>query len=199
MWRDLGTDSKTPSSNRKTASPLSRKPKREKLWFLTVTRTNERRWTGWNLQVVHYARGTPMSTVPTEVRDYCVLRTWRNDLPRGTCVVAETSIEHVDAPVMADVTRGIALASRYLIEPCGAGKSRLVHLIRVDTKYALIFLVSCAKFDLCFIRLNLRNVLPSLAEFHSVQADLTVFHWVSIDFSGFYCLIGTNYWCVRVP
>lgn len=62
-------------------------------------------------------------------------RSWRNDLPKGACVIVETSVEHPDAPVMPGGTRGIVLASRYLIEPCGSGKSRIMHLSRVDTKY----------------------------------------------------------------
>jgi len=61
-------------------------------------------------------------------------RSWRNDLPKGACVIVETSVEHPDAPVMLGGTRGIVLASRYLIEPCGSGKSRIMHLSRVDTK-----------------------------------------------------------------
>ena len=64
-------------------------------------------------------------------------RSWRNDLPKGACVVVETSVEHPDAPVMLGGTRGIVLASRYLIEPCGSGKSRIMHLSRVDTKWVL--------------------------------------------------------------
>ena len=83
-------------------------------------------------EVVHY---TCTSSVPASTRDFTILRSWRNDLPRGTCLVAETSIEHPDAPPVPAATRGIVLASRYLIQPCGAGKSRLVHLSRVDIKY----------------------------------------------------------------
>ncbi|XP_076751063.1 rhoGTPase activating protein isoform X2 [Xylocopa sonorina] len=84
-----------------------------------------------NVEVVQYATGN-MSPLPA--RDYCLLRSWRNDLPKGTCVIVETSVEHPDAPVMLGGTRGIVLASRYLIEPCGGGKSRIMHLSRVDTK-----------------------------------------------------------------
>ena len=47
-------------------------------------------------------------------------------------------MEHPDAPVMLGGTRGIVLASRYLIEPCGSGKSRIMHLSRVDTKYVIV-------------------------------------------------------------
>ncbi|XP_043526536.1 uncharacterized protein LOC122537444 isoform X2 [Frieseomelitta varia] len=84
-----------------------------------------------NVEVFQYATGN-MSPLPA--RDYCVLRSWRNDLPKGACVIVETSVEHPDAPVMPGGTRGIVLASRYLIEPCGSGKSRIMHLSRVDTK-----------------------------------------------------------------
>lgn len=82
-------------------------------------------------QVIQY---TCRSSVPDATRDFIILRSWKNDLPRGTCLVAETSIEHPDAAHVVGVTRGIVLASRYLIQPCGAGKSRLVHLSRVDFK-----------------------------------------------------------------
>lgn len=81
--------------------------------------------------IFHY---TCAANVPSASRDFCILRSWRTDLPRGTCLIVETSIEHTEVPVSCASTRGIVLASRYLIEPCGAGKSRLVHLSRVDTK-----------------------------------------------------------------
>ncbi|XP_015585731.1 uncharacterized protein LOC107263255 isoform X2 [Cephus cinctus] len=84
-----------------------------------------------NVEVFQYATGN-MSPLPA--RDYCVLRSWRNDLPKGACVIVETSVEHPEAPVMLGGTRAIVLASRYLIEPCGSGKSRIMHLSRVDTK-----------------------------------------------------------------
>lgn len=74
------------------------------------------------------------SMPPLPAKDYCVLRSWRTDLPKGACVIVETSVEHADAPVMLGGVRGIVLASRYLIEPCGSGKSRIMHLSRVDTK-----------------------------------------------------------------
>nr|CAD7394720.1 unnamed protein product [Timema cristinae] len=74
---------------------------------------------------------------PLAAKDFCVLRSltsWRTDLPKGACVIVETSVEHPDGPVMLGGVRGIVLASRYLIEPCGSGKSRIMHLSRVDTK-----------------------------------------------------------------
>ncbi|KAL0275758.1 UNVERIFIED_CONTAM: hypothetical protein PYX00_003520 [Menopon gallinae] len=74
------------------------------------------------------------SMPPLPAKDYCVLRSWRTDLPKGACVIVETSVEHPDAPVLLGGVRGVVLASRYLIEPCGSGRSRIVHLSRVDTK-----------------------------------------------------------------
>lgn len=50
-------------------------------------------------------------------------------------MIVETSVEHPEGQVLSGGVRGIVLASRYLIEPCGSGRSRVVHLSRVDTKY----------------------------------------------------------------
>ncbi|XP_036323799.1 uncharacterized protein LOC118737427 isoform X3 [Rhagoletis pomonella] len=66
--------------------------------------------------------------------DFCVLRSWQTDLPRGACVIVETSIDHAKAKPMFGAIRGVVLASRYLIEPCGSGRSRVMHLARVDVK-----------------------------------------------------------------
>ncbi|XP_054085597.1 uncharacterized protein LOC105212429 isoform X2 [Zeugodacus cucurbitae] len=67
--------------------------------------------------------------------DFCVLRSWQTtDLPRGACVIVETSIDHAKAKPMFGAIRGVVLASRYLIEPCGSGRSRVMHLTRVDVK-----------------------------------------------------------------
>ncbi|CAO1419637.1 unnamed protein product [Diamesa serratosioi] len=68
------------------------------------------------------------------ITDYCVLRTSCTDLPRGACASVETSIEHSDAVLLMGGVRGVVLASRYFIEPCGTGRSRILHLARVDTK-----------------------------------------------------------------
>ncbi|XP_036150259.1 stAR-related lipid transfer protein 13-like isoform X1 [Monomorium pharaonis] len=83
-----------------------------------------------NAEVVQYSTGN-MSPLPA--RDYCVVRSWLN-LAKGACVIDETSVHHPDAPVMLGGTRGIVLASRYHIEPCDSGKSRIMHLTRVDMR-----------------------------------------------------------------
>ncbi|KAG8227526.1 hypothetical protein J437_LFUL008398 [Ladona fulva] len=74
------------------------------------------------------------SISPLPPRDYCVLRGWRTDLERGGCAVVEASVEHPAAPPLEGSVRGVVLASRYLITPCGSGRSRIIHLSRVDAK-----------------------------------------------------------------
>ncbi|XP_046405223.1 rho GTPase-activating protein 7 isoform X2 [Ischnura elegans] len=74
------------------------------------------------------------SIAPLPPRDYCVLRGWRTDLDRGGCAVIEASVEHPAAPPLAGSVRGVVLASRYLVTPCGSGRSRIIHLSRVDAK-----------------------------------------------------------------
>ncbi|XP_005157695.1 stAR-related lipid transfer protein 13 isoform X1 [Danio rerio] len=70
---------------------------------------------------------------PHPSRDFVVLRSWRTDLPRGTCSLVSVSIEHEDCPPVGGI-RAIVMESNYLLEPCGSGKSRLTHICRVDLK-----------------------------------------------------------------
>uniref|UniRef100_A0A8C2A5E4 StAR-related lipid transfer protein 13 n=1 Tax=Cyprinus carpio TaxID=7962 RepID=A0A8C2A5E4_CYPCA len=70
---------------------------------------------------------------PHPSRDFVVLRSWRTDLPRGTCSLVSVSIEHEDCLPKGGI-RGIVMESNYLLEPCGSGKSRLTHICRVDLK-----------------------------------------------------------------
>ncbi|EFA11023.2 Rho GTPase-activating protein 7-like Protein [Tribolium castaneum] len=83
-----------------------------------------------NCEVFQYVR---RKIVPLPNEEYCVVRTWRTDLPKDSCLVIETSVEHQDAVPIPNTVRGIVLASRYLIEPCGSGRSKLLHLSRVDS------------------------------------------------------------------
>ncbi|XP_028655141.1 stAR-related lipid transfer protein 13 isoform X2 [Erpetoichthys calabaricus] len=73
------------------------------------------------------------SMAPHPSRDFVVLRSWRTDLPKGTCVMVAISIDHEEAPPIGGV-RAVVLDSQYLLEPCGSGKSRLSHVCRVDVK-----------------------------------------------------------------
>lgn len=70
------------------------------------------------------------------ITDYCVLRSVQTDLPKGACVIVETSVEHPDAYPLLGGVRGVILASRYLLEPCTGTpkKTKVLHLARVDTK-----------------------------------------------------------------
>ena len=73
------------------------------------------------------------SMAPHPTRDFLELRSWRAHLPKGACVLVSTSVEHVGGALLGGV-RATVLASRYLIEPCGAGKSRLTHIVRIDIR-----------------------------------------------------------------
>uniref|UniRef100_A0A3Q1J408 Rho GTPase-activating protein 7 n=1 Tax=Anabas testudineus TaxID=64144 RepID=A0A3Q1J408_ANATE len=80
-------------------------------------------------EVYQYVRNT-MAPHPT--RDHVVLRTWITDLPKGACALVCTSVDHEGAPVVG--VRANVLTSRYFIEPCGANKSRLTHISRIDCR-----------------------------------------------------------------
>lgn len=61
------------------------------------------------------------------------LRSWRTDLGKGSCALVCVSVDHDDSPRMAAVRR-VVLESQYLLEPCGAGRTRLTHISRVDLR-----------------------------------------------------------------
>ncbi|XP_078073630.1 rho GTPase-activating protein 7 isoform X2 [Mustelus asterias] len=82
------------------------------------------------MDIYHYVQS---SMAPHPTRDYVLLRTWRTNLPKGSCALVATSVEHNETPVVGGV-RANALTSRYLIEPCGSGKSKLTYLCRIDTR-----------------------------------------------------------------
>lgn len=54
-------------------------------------------------------------------------------------------MEHPDAPLLVGGVRGIVLASRYLIQPCGSGKSRVTHISRVDMRLVKLTKISYSK------------------------------------------------------
>ncbi|XP_041041495.1 rho GTPase-activating protein 7 isoform X1 [Carcharodon carcharias] len=80
--------------------------------------------------IYHYVQS---SMAPHPTRDYVLIRTWRTNLPKGSCALVATSVEHNETPVVGGV-RANTLTSRYLIEPCGSGKSKLTYLCRIDTR-----------------------------------------------------------------
>lgn len=72
------------------------------------------------------------SMKPHALREFCILRSWRTELAKGSCALIELSVNDPRATVPPRGVRGVVLGSRYLIEPCGAGKSRVMHLSRID-------------------------------------------------------------------
>lgn len=73
------------------------------------------------------------SMAPHPSRHYCVLRYWRSDLTKGSCALVTMSVEHSDLGTIQGVW-AIDLGSYFLMEPCGAGRSRLTYITRVDTR-----------------------------------------------------------------
>uniref|UniRef100_A0A8C6YGD0 Rho GTPase-activating protein 7 n=1 Tax=Naja naja TaxID=35670 RepID=A0A8C6YGD0_NAJNA len=69
---------------------------------------------------------------PHPARDYVILRTWRTNLSKGACALLSFSVEHDRAPILG--IRVNVLLSRYLIEPCGIGKSKLTYMCRIDLR-----------------------------------------------------------------
>ncbi|XP_071980006.1 rho GTPase-activating protein 7 isoform X3 [Engystomops pustulosus] len=69
---------------------------------------------------------------PHPARDFVVLRSWRTNLPKGACALQTTSVDHDQAPSLG--VRVNILLSKYLIEPCGTGKSKLTYLCRADLR-----------------------------------------------------------------
>ncbi|BET00952.1 START [Nesidiocoris tenuis] len=115
-----------------------------------------------NAEVFQYLTA---SLPPIPSKDFCVLRTWKTELAKGACVIVETSVEHPEGQVLSGGIRGILLASRYLIEPCGSGKSRIIHLSRVDTKGRTPDWYNKAYGHLCALHLyKIRNSFRHQAE-----------------------------------
>ncbi|XP_013166234.1 PREDICTED: rho GTPase-activating protein 7 isoform X4 [Papilio xuthus] len=119
------------------------------IWDDTLVKWRVVEKLGTNAEVFQYITASSINLPP---RDYCVLRSWQQGGGSGGggwCAVAETSVAHAgavpgapglpgatSAPGTANVAvgaRGVVLASRYLAQPAGKGRSRLVHLARVDT------------------------------------------------------------------
>ncbi|XP_068134709.1 rho GTPase-activating protein 7 isoform X2 [Hyperolius riggenbachi] len=69
---------------------------------------------------------------PHPARDFVVLRSWRSNLAKGACILQLTSVDHDQAPLLG--VRVNVLQSKYLIEPCGTGKSKLTYLYRADLR-----------------------------------------------------------------
>lgn len=96
---------------------------------------------GPDTEVYQYVQSS-MAPLPT--RDFCELRSWRTDLTRGACALISTSVDHPKATLLGGV-RALTFASRYFIEPCGGGCTRLTHLSRADYRWANCFAYRVSK------------------------------------------------------
>ncbi|OQR74649.1 hypothetical protein BIW11_00928 [Tropilaelaps mercedesae] len=82
---------------------------------------------------------------PHASREYLLMRTWRTDITaKGTCALIEMSVTDQDWPgfgsgychvsTQPSSVRAQVLASRYLVQPGGGGRSKVTHLARIDTR-----------------------------------------------------------------
>lgn len=71
---------------------------------------------------------------PLPLEDHCVIRSWRTNLPKGGCILVETSVEHTESDNVPNSVRRVVLASRYLIESSSSHTSKLTHMARVDKR-----------------------------------------------------------------
>lgn len=86
----------------------------------------------------HVYQYTINSMAPLASRYFCEVRSWRtnirlhSDQRKETCALVCMSIEHPKGHCPSTSVRAVTLASRYLIQSNGCGKSKVTHLSRVD-------------------------------------------------------------------
>ncbi|XP_078403495.1 stAR-related lipid transfer protein 13-like isoform X2 [Cetorhinus maximus] len=83
-----------------------------------------------NMEICHYVLD---SMAPHPRRDFVVLRTWRTDLLKESCILVAVSVEHESVHLEGGV-RAVVLNSQYLVEACGSGRSRLTYISRTDLR-----------------------------------------------------------------
>lgn len=71
-------------------------------------------------------------TMPRSV--VCTMRHWTKDIGKGMCALVSTSVHHRKAKNFDDAECRVVFAERFLIEPCGSGKSLVTSLYRVDIR-----------------------------------------------------------------
>lgn len=113
---------------------LSRLKGEQHLWDCSLIKGRIAERLNEKTDVVHYVLQIDSHEAP---REFCELRTWKADRDRGSYVLAKTSVVHSNVP-RSETLRAITFASHYLIEPCGAGRSRVTHISRVDIRGHLI-------------------------------------------------------------
>jgi deleted in liver cancer protein len=113
---------------------LSRLKGEQHLWDCSLIKGRIAERLNERTDVVHYVLHIDSHEAP---REFCELRTWKADRARGSYILAKTSVIHPNVP-RTETLRAITFASHYLIEPCGAGRSRVTHISRVDIRGHLI-------------------------------------------------------------
>jgi hypothetical protein len=99
-----------------------------------------------------------------------VYRSWRTGLANGACALVCTSVVYGSGGQSqghAGDRQGNVLASHYFIQPCGAGKSSLIHLEQIDFgcvthKYNIKIYHDCNVFYFLFIIINYNRFTISL-------------------------------------
>ena len=104
-------------------------------------------------------------------------------------MLISTSIDHKDADLLGGV-RAVELASRYLIEPCGTGKSRLTHISRVDLRQVLNIFYTKPQ-TLFFYKIDFDQLI--LIKLYYFQAYIFLFHSVTIIFTESICNLSSWY------
>ncbi|ELT92701.1 hypothetical protein CAPTEDRAFT_219638 [Capitella teleta] len=115
-----------------------------------------------DLEIFQYQRA---GMAPHPTVDMCELRSWKTDLPKGACALVSMSVEHPAATPLGGA-RGLVLASRFLIEPCGAGMSRLTYISRIDN---LGHTTEC--YNRCYGRLCANQLVAIRNSFSQPLAD----------------------------
>ncbi|XP_061862280.1 stAR-related lipid transfer protein 8 isoform X3 [Colius striatus] len=124
LWK-VSTDVEAPP-----ATVLHRVLRERHLWDEDLLQSTVVEALDKDMEVYHYVTD---SMAPHPRRDCVVLRHWRRDLPRGTCLLISLSVEHDKLPVQGGV-KAIVLTSQYLMEPSTMGRSRVTHICRADLR-----------------------------------------------------------------
>ncbi|XP_067853173.1 stAR-related lipid transfer protein 8 isoform X2 [Heptranchias perlo] len=124
LWK-VTTEVEAPPS-----SVLNRLLKERHLWDDDVLMGKIVEHLDKNTEICHYVLD---SMAPHPRRDFVVLRTWRADLLKESCILVAVSVEH-DSVHLEGGVRAVVLNSQYLVEACGSGRSRLTHVSRTDLR-----------------------------------------------------------------
>eukprot|EP00118_Oscarella_pearsei_P017419 m.172494 g.172494 ORF g.172494 m.172494 type:complete len:861 (+) comp39084_c0_seq55:7110-9692(+) len=100
------------------------------LWDMDITRWRVVETLDESTEIFQYSLH---SMAPHPTRDFTVLRSWRSHV-NGARALVETSVSHPAVSKSPGSLQATILAARFLIEPTGAGSSRLTYITRIDTR-----------------------------------------------------------------